>query len=162
MASKEEKFLEDFNKILEGKVTDVVARRPRRIYAKATVDILEIVKLLNEKMGVNYIGTITGLDTGAGFEVKYHFEDASRAVLFTITVALPSENAELNTITPIIPGAIYYERELVDVLGINVKNLPAGNRYPLPEDWPANQYPLRKTWKADEYIKNAEVEACQK
>jgi Ni,Fe-hydrogenase III component G len=34
----------------------------------------------------------------------------------------------------------------VDLLGIQVQGLPTGNRYPLPDDWPANQYPLRKDW----------------
>jgi Ni,Fe-hydrogenase III component G len=30
-----------------------------------------------------------------------------------------------------------------------VEGLPAGNRYPLTDDWPADQFPLRKDWKPD-------------
>ena len=47
------------------------------------------------------------------------------------------------------PGAELYERELVDMFGISVEGLPAGNRYPLPDDWPQGQHPLRKDWKKE-------------
>lgn len=161
MKNKQELFAEELQAALQGKISDRTVRRPRRIYCKATADILDITKILFEKLKVTFLCTITGLDNGAGLEVMYHFSDDESGVLFTINVPLSYENAELNSITPIIPGAVYYERELVDMLGIKVKGVPAGNRYPLPDEFLSGQHPLRKNWSAAEYIK-AEDAKCQK
>ncbi|HOJ26461.1 MAG TPA: NADH-quinone oxidoreductase subunit C, partial [Candidatus Saccharicenans sp.] len=52
----------------------------------------------------------------------------------------------LPSICEIIPGAILYERELQDMFGITVQNIPDGRPLLLPDDWPAGNYPLRKDW----------------
>ena len=70
--------------------------------------------------------------------------------------ALPTALAALLTALPTVlaafPGAMSYERELEDVLGIKIQGLPPGRRYPLAEDFPVGQYPLRKDWKVDEFL----------
>jgi membrane-bound hydrogenase subunit beta len=63
--------------------------------------------------------------------------------------AVPKANPVIKTVTDVFPAATLYERELMDLLGAKVDGLPAGRRYPLPEDWPVDQFPLRKDWKPD-------------
>jgi Ni,Fe-hydrogenase III component G len=46
----------------------------------------------------------------------------------------------------------------MDLLGAQVEGLPAGRRYPLPEDWPQGEYPLRKDWKMDTEVKEVETD----
>ena len=60
---------------------------------------------------------------------------------------IPKDKAVIKTITPLFLSADPYERELIDLLGIQVDELAPGRRYPLPDNWPAGQYPLRKDWK---------------
>ena len=45
-----------------------------------------------------------------------------------------------------IPGAILYERELQDMFGLVVENIPDPRPLLLADDWPAGEYPLRKDW----------------
>jgi Ni,Fe-hydrogenase III component G len=48
---------------------------------------------------------------------------------------------------------------MFDLLGIEFEGLSAGNRYPLPDDWPAGDHPLRKNWKPAEAAPAAQKEA---
>ena len=89
-----------------------------------------------------------GLDLGATLGILYHLarEDGT---LVTLATAVPKENPVIQTVTWRFPAADCYERELIDLLGIQVQGLPEGQRYPLPDNWPAGQYPLRKDWKPE-------------
>jgi Ni,Fe-hydrogenase III component G len=51
---------------------------------------------------------------------------------------------EIETVTDIFPGAVLYERDLMEMLGVQVKGHPDPRRLFLPDDWPAGKFPLRK------------------
>ena len=95
---------------------------------------------------------ITGLDEGITLGFIYHIarEDG---IMLNIKVSVDKNNPAIKTITGYFPGADIYERELMDLLGAKVDGLPAGNRYPLSDDWPVDEYPLRKDWKKKEGVK---------
>jgi Ni,Fe-hydrogenase III component G len=76
----------------------------------------------------------------------YHIARPDGTIL-TIRKSAPKNDPVINTITGTFFGADIYERELVDLLGVKVKGLKEGKRYPLPDDWPEGEYPLRKDWK---------------
>jgi len=99
-----------------------------------------------KEWGLYYLGTITGLDSGDKFEIIYHFYD-DYGLIFNLKVFTPRDNPKVPTVTTVFPGVFLYERELMDLLGIDVEGTPPNRRYPLPDDWPAGQYPLRKDWK---------------
>jgi len=48
------------------------------------------------------------------------------------------------SVTDIFPGAVLYERDLMEMLGVKVENHPDPRRLFLPEDWPEGNYPLLK------------------
>ncbi len=91
--------------------------------------------------------TITGLDEGETLAFIYHLARPDGIVL-NLKTAVPKAAPVLRTVSDLFPGGVIYERELEDLLGARVEGLPPGNRYPLPDNWPAGQYPLRKEWKA--------------
>jgi Ni,Fe-hydrogenase III component G len=92
---------------------------------------------------------MTGLDEQDKLSVIYHIAQ-DRNIMINIKTSVPKDNPRLRTVTSYFPSADAYERELVDLLGVQVEGLPPGNRYPLPDDWPKGQFPLRKDWKPSE------------
>jgi len=127
----------------------VTVQRARRIFADVPLtNFSEVLDYAVNHLGFSIMVTITGLDEGATLGFIYHIARQSGIVLNLHTGA-PKDKPVIKTVTAYFPVADAYERELVDLLGAQVEGLPQGDRYPLPDDWPANQYPLRKDWNAD-------------
>ncbi len=125
----------------------VTIARQRRIFAEVPLGrFREVLDAAVGELGFEMLYTITGLDDGDAFAALYHVGREGRVAL-SLRVRIPRERPVLQTISDRFPAAEIYERELIDLFGIKVEGLPAGNRYPLPDDWPAGEYPLRKEWK---------------
>lgn len=122
--------------------------RERRIFLEVSYDqFRRLLEHIVHGMEFRHLCTITGLDEGETLAFYYHLARKDGLVL-NLKTSVPKANPVLQSICDIFPDGVGYERELVDLLGVHVEGLPAGNRYPLPENWPAGQYPLRKDWKA--------------
>jgi Ni,Fe-hydrogenase III component G len=124
--------------VLEGKVR---VQRARRVFAEVPAEqATAVIEYAYKTLGFTIICTITGLDLGDKLAALYHIAHQNGVVL-----NLPV----LQTVSALYPPADHYEREMIDLLGFKVEGLPKGNRYPLPDSWPAGQYPLRKDWKVE-------------
>lgn len=107
-------------------------------------NLLQAVKAIDTAHW-GYLAGITGLDLGAEagqVEVLYHF-CASRAVV-TLRVSTPRDHASVPSICDVLPPASFYERELREMLGVEVLGLSNLDHLFLPDDWPDEVYPLRK------------------
>lgn len=92
-----------------------------------------------------YLSAITGLDYGreAGhLEVLYHF--CSGAEIVTLRVNIARGAPSVPSICHLIPPAVVFERELHEMFGITVNNIPNADPLFLPDDWAEGVYPLRK------------------
>lgn len=131
---------------LQDKVT---IKRARRIFLDVSMDKFpEVFDHAVRKMNFSMLSTITGIDQGDMFGLIYHLVKEP-GIMLNIKTGIPKDKPVLQTVTGYFPSAEMYEREMADLLGIDVKGLPEGNRYPLPDDWPAGVYPLRKDFKKD-------------
>jgi membrane-bound hydrogenase subunit beta len=101
---------------------------------------------LVKSMGFSILCTITGLDLGSDLGFIYHLA-RDGGIMVNVKTRCPKDGS-IATVTPYFPGAILYERELIDLLGARVDGIPEGRRYPLPDDWPEDQHPLLKGWTA--------------
>jgi membrane-bound hydrogenase subunit beta len=127
--------------------------RQRRLTATTTREhLLEVVAFLKNELGFNSLCTITALDSGENYEMIYHL--ASVGVVLNLKVMAPKSDPVFDTVTGLYEGATLYELEAHNLLGLIVKDIPIGIKYPLPDDWPDGEYPLRKDWKksADEKV----------
>lgn len=132
---------------LEGAIT---LPRPRRIFLSATPErFTPVFEFIVKNLDFGHLCTITGLDEGDYLSAIYHLAHTG-GIIVNLKVSVPKSNPVIKTVTTIFPGAECYEREMVDLLGMKVEGLAPGNRYPLPDDWPAGEFPLRKDWKAKE------------
>lgn len=126
-------------------------RRKNRIWIDISVSkLIELLKFLKEK-GYYHLSTITGFDEGEKLGAIYHITDKS--ILVNIRVRVPKTNPKIPSVIKVYPSATSYEREMVDLFGIEVEGLPPGRNYPLPENFPQGVHPLRKEVKLDELNK---------
>jgi NADH:ubiquinone oxidoreductase subunit C len=126
-------------------VTEIKA--VRRVYTKVPQDkFREVLEYCVDKMNFKILCTITGLDEVEKIALIYHIANDDGIVL-NIRVGTSRDNPVIDTIIDVFPAAEIYEREMTDLLGVTVRGIPEGKRYPLPDDWPQGDYPLRKDWK---------------
>ena len=91
--------------------------------------------------------SIVGVDrrpTHSDFQTTHVFSFDEEKIFVLLQSSLDKEHPELNSITSLIPGASWAERELQDLLGIKVRGLNDARRLVLPDDWPENLHPLRR------------------
>jgi NADH:ubiquinone oxidoreductase subunit C len=119
---------------------------PRRLFIKVfPQNLVAVTTRLRDAFGVVFLSTISGVDLGATFEIVYHFSTPEAD--FNLRTEVPKDHPHVSSITPVIPGAILYERELQDMYGLVIDGIPDTRPLVLPDDWPAGAYPLRKDWK---------------
>ncbi|HJJ48571.1 MAG TPA: NADH-quinone oxidoreductase subunit C [Methanocorpusculum sp.] len=116
------------------------------------------------KISYPHLSCISGYDLGAKNEnlrVHYNFsiyggvEGCETMVNFSLD--LPKANPVLPTITDLMEGTAFTEREKTEYLGITIEGLePAAHNFFLPADFPKDVYPLRKDEKRipDSMVKN--------
>lgn len=122
--------------LLEAKIAGrrrVFVTVDRRHYRTAIIALKE--------MGFDFLSAITGVDAGDQFEVIAHL---GRRISAAVRALVPKEDASIESIVDIYPGALYYERETWEMLGIHFKGNPKLERTFLPESWPLGVHPLRK------------------
>ncbi|MBN1973146.1 MAG: NADH-quinone oxidoreductase subunit C [Sedimentisphaerales bacterium] len=131
---------------IKDKLIDIVQTRDRRIYISCeSQNACDVCKFLFEDLTLRFI-IATGIDSDNCFEVLYHFANDETGDIVTVKAIIRDrENPSIESITPFIPGAEWIEREIHDILGIEIKNHPNMRRLILHDDWPEGVYPLRKT-----------------
>ena len=121
-----------------------VPRERRAFVLIPRENLTEAVTYLKEKEDFQHIATITALDTGEGLEVVYHLR--RKDLVLNLKVRAPYDDPKVPSISGIINGAILYEREIHDLVGVVPEGHPDLKRLILGEDWPEGVYPLRKEY----------------
>jgi Ni,Fe-hydrogenase III component G len=149
MLSKETTIQQQLGERFDCLKDKVRVQRIRRIFAQVpAADVPAVFDYAVQELNFCILATITGLDEGPTLGLIYHLARENGIVL-SLATSVPKDQPVLQTVTSYFPAADAYEREVTDLLGFQIEGLPPGNRYPLPDDWPAGQYPLRKDWKAE-------------
>ncbi|HAX61119.1 MAG TPA: hypothetical protein DCX95_00965 [Elusimicrobia bacterium] len=127
------------------KIKKFEEKNPRRIYIDILPsDIVEITKTLFVELKLRFI-IATGIDRRDGFEILYHFAEDKTGKVITFRVLITDkEKPEIETISKVIKGAEWIEREMWELLGINFKGHPNLKHLLLRDDWPSCNYPLRQ------------------
>jgi len=141
-------ILDQLMKALGSIFFDGEIRRLTRIWVTVKRKaIRSVVKILKDDFGVSRISMITGLETSHGFEVLYHFErlnEVQLKELITIKIRVPREDPTVDSIVSVMPGALFYEAELRDLFGIELKGYPTLPRIFMSNDTPTPEYSLQK------------------
>jgi Ni,Fe-hydrogenase III component G len=130
---------------IRDKLAGVERKTDHRVFlACESAHVYEVCRFLFHDLGLRFVIS-TGIDAQDCFEVLHHFSDDGSGRIVTVKAFVRDRAApELDSITPLIPGAEWIEREMHDLLGIRFRNHPNLRRLILADDWPAGVYPLRK------------------
>ena len=139
-----ESLVNDMRSRLGPKAQALQVRSPRRVYLDvAPEDLVAVAGVLFNDMGARY-AIASGMQTAEGFEVLHHFAFDPEHCVVSVRVRTESQDPQFDSVTPVIKGAEFIEREMHDLLGIAFRGHPNPQRLILSDDWPDGVYPLRR------------------
>ncbi len=121
-------------------------------------NLLEVCQKLrdDENLKFDYFCNLGGTDTGEQMEAVYQIASITKTLRLDFKVILPRENAEIESVQTIWPAANWFEREMWELYGINIKNHDNLTRFLLPDDWDQG-HPMRKDWDAPDFERMPEL-----
>jgi len=107
--------------------------------------LCKLCEYLKNTLSFEHISCLTGVDKVDHLEVVYHVSSYANECVIEITVDVPSDDAEVDSVTALWGGANGHDREACELFGIRFKNHPNMERLLLPSDF--GYYPFRKEFK---------------
>ncbi|PYT50927.1 MAG: NADH-quinone oxidoreductase subunit C [Acidobacteria bacterium] len=104
------------------------------------------------KLQYNLLSDATCLDRYPAeprFELSYHLVSIPKREKVRLRVRLGGNDAVVDSLVPVWPGANWLEREIFDLFGIRFTGHPDLRRILLPDDWEG--YPLRRDYPVEGY-----------
>lgn len=139
-----EEILAKIKEKFSWQILNIFEKSPRRVYIDVKPEnIKQMVEFIFRRLGARFV-TASGVDTPKGIEILYHFSFDIEGKIITLRTKIDKQNPEIESVTPIIKGAEWIEREIYELLGVRFKNHPNLKRLLLAEDWPEGKYPLRR------------------
>ena len=97
----------------------------------------------------DYLSDLTGVDyldqdREPRFEVVYQFNSMNHNYSIRVRVGIEEEDPKVPTVSDLWKGALFPERELFDMFGIDVTGHPNLKRLIMPQEWEG--HPLRKDY----------------
>jgi NADH-quinone oxidoreductase subunit C len=83
------------------------------------------------------------------FEVIYHLFSTVTKKRVRLKVRLAGDQAAVDSLVPIWPGANFFEREVFDLFGVRFNEHPNLKRIMMPDNWEG--HPLRKDYPVEGY-----------
>lgn len=136
--------LETLKEKLGDWIKETTVHNERRIYITVDrKDIKDCVRIVFRDLDARYI-VASGSENFDSFEILYHFGFDRDKTVVSIRTYLDKNKPEVTSLTDIIPGISYIEREMWELLGINFIGHPCLKHFLLRDDWQEGRYPLRK------------------
>ncbi|MDD5593194.1 MAG: NADH-quinone oxidoreductase subunit C [Candidatus Margulisbacteria bacterium] len=127
-----------------GEKVQLFEKSKKRVFINAArEDTKEIIAWMFNDLKARF-SIATAIDVRIGVEILYHMAFDQLGVLVSIRTTVNKPELEMPTITDIIEGANWIEREIHEMLGVNFIGHPNLTRLLLPDDWPEGEYPYRK------------------
>ncbi len=132
---------------IPGAVLGSNLHRGQTSFEIAPARIVEVSLFLRDQQRFNRLSGVTAVDwypDEPRFEIVYLVHSIERNERLRLKCRLPSDHAEIDSVTGVWPGANWYEREVFDLFGVVFLNHPDLRRIMMPEGWEGN--PLRKDY----------------
>jgi len=139
--SSEEQITEALRKGLGEYIVKISKPRENRLNITITKEgIQQAIKLLVENYDAR-LATVSAVDKGLDIELIYHM--SIKGAVINVKTEFPKEEPKINTITNIVSGANWIEREIMDLFGVTFEGHPDPRRLILTPELPKEQTPLK-------------------
>jgi NADH-quinone oxidoreductase subunit C len=104
------------------------------------------------KPDFNFFSDLTCVDwtpSEPRFHLAYHLLSHARKERVRLKVALPGDDAAVDSIVTVWRAADFFEREIFDLFGVRFSGHPNLKRIMMPDDWEG--HPLRKNYPVEGY-----------
>ena len=136
--------LELIKKSFGQQIKDIKIHNQRRIYIEIAPQYLRAAAdFLFNKMKMRF-SIASGVDEKDYFEIVYHFSLDEEGIFFNLKVKCDREKPKVDTISDIITGAKWIEREIYELLGIEFEGNNDMRPLVLSENYKGKRFPLRK------------------
>jgi len=138
-----EKYNTDLQKLFpEIKSIDIINTKRLMVHIDKSI-LPKITDYWFNELQYRYV-IISAMDSKEGYELIYHYSDDKTGWIMSLNVMLAHDDPEVESMTPIVYGIEWIEREIMDILGIKFLNHPKPERFLLAESWPEGDYPYRR------------------
>ncbi|MFC1753180.1 NADH-quinone oxidoreductase subunit C [Thermoproteota archaeon] len=142
-----EEILLSIKEKFKSSISDYFEKSGNRVYIEVNPkDIVGITRYLINDLDARF-NIASGMDMRFHTEILYHFTIERVQLLISFRVKLDRDKPSIDSITPLIKGAEWIEREMHELIGIDFPGHPNLERLLLPDDWPEGVYPLRNDYK---------------
>lgn len=149
---KREEVLSDFKARFNNDIVDFLDKHSKRVYIEIKPEsLVKLATYIFKELKARFI-IASGMDLRNQMEILYHFILEDINLMISLRVRLDKSRLEVDSLSNVIEGANWIEREIYELLGIKFKNHPELKRLLLSEDWPEGVYPLRRDY--EEWDKN--------
>lgn len=134
---------------------NMTVQREKRIFTKFLnkEEFEQVIYYAHDEMNFFRAHHVVGTDEGDDLGFIYFLSNENHIIL-ALKEKAPKSSPKIHTMTGIYPSLLLHERELVDLFGAVIEDLPEGLSYPLPDGWPKGSYPMRKEWNPDYFNKD--------
>jgi NADH-quinone oxidoreductase subunit C len=143
--------LADIQSILGAKIVEALRVQGDDVVMLERTGLRESFRALRDQLEFGFLSDITAVDywriKATRFEVVYQLLSLTQRRRLRLRVAVPEEDALVDSLTPLWPGANFLEREVWDLYGIRFNGHPDLRRillydefqgHPLRKDYPVN------------------------
>jgi NADH-quinone oxidoreductase subunit C len=102
--------------------------------------------------GYNFFEDLTAVDwfpSSPRFQLSYQILSHFHKEYIRLRVLVDGDSPTVDSITPVWPGANFYEREVFDLFGVRFEGHPNLRRILMPDEWQG--HPMRKDYPVEGY-----------
>ena len=126
------------------RILDFHEKSEKRYYILINKEsLLDFVDFIFNELKARY-QILSALDTPQGVEIVYHFALDKHGKVVSFSIILPHEDPKVESISPIITGAQWIEREISEIMGVTFLNHPDPRKFLMSDDWPEGVHPYRR------------------
>jgi len=115
---------EEFISVMENKISKYIKKKNRFYFIVSNENLHSVIDYLYITMGCR-LSTATAIENYDSIEVLYHFSHDNSGNYFCPRILMMDKaHPQMNSITPIVKGAEWIEREMSEMYGIDFEGHP--------------------------------------